>query len=183
MLLRIANKATTPKALEFAQNAARTAKDAEVFSIAAYALTEVGKAQRALGRKNEALNAFVEAIQVQRSIRPETGPDGLETERSGVLPFLGAMETLIDLDKPREALVRAEEAKSQTLRELIQRGNFTVTKGMTVAQRQEELKLLGELISLKVQVYGAQDSGNTKQPSNALKNRLAVGARSVRSIS
>ncbi len=162
----------TTRALEFAQSAARTAKDAEVFSIAVYALTEVGKTQRALGRKNEALNAFVEAIQVQRSIRPETGPDGLETERSGALPFLGAMETLIDLDRPREALVRAEEAKSQTLRELIQRGNFTVTKGMTVAQRKEELKLLGELISLKIQVYGTQDSGNTKQPNIALRNRL-----------
>jgi tetratricopeptide (TPR) repeat protein len=160
------------KALEFAQKAARTAKDAEVLGIAAYALTEVGNAQRALASKNEALAAFVEAIQVQRSIRPETGPDGLETERSGVLPFLGAMETLIDLDRPREALVRAEEAKSQTLRELLQRGNFTVTKGMTAAQRQEELKLLGDLISLKVQVYGNQESGNNNQASIALKGRL-----------
>src|SRR5262249_6299521 len=132
------------RALEFAQTAARTAKDAEVLGIAAYALTEAGNAQRALGRRNEALTAFAEAIVVQRSIRPETGPDGLETERSGVLPFLGAMETLIDLDRPGDALIGAEEAKSQTLRELIQRGNFTVTKGMSVAQRQEELKLLGE---------------------------------------
>jgi tetratricopeptide (TPR) repeat protein len=160
------------RALEFAQNAARTAKEVAAFSIAVYALTEVGKAQRALGRKNEALNAFVEAIQVQRSIRPETGPDGLVAERGGVISFLGAMETLIDLNRPREALVRAEEAKSQTLRELIQRGNFTVTKGMTVAQRQEELKLLGDLISLKVQVYGTQDSENGGQPSIALNNRL-----------
>ena len=160
------------RALEFAQSGARTAKGVAAFSIAVYALTEIGKAQRALGRKNEALNAFVEAIQVQRSIRPETGPDGLEAERSGVIPFLGAMETLIDLNRSREALVRAEEAKSQTLRELIQRGNFTVTKGMTVAQRQEELKLLGELISIKTQVYGTQDSADAKQVSSALKNRL-----------
>lgn len=160
------------RALEFAQNAARTAKDAEVFSIAVNALTEVGKAQRALDHTTEALTAFVQAIQVQRSIRPETGPDGLEAERSGVFPFLGAMETLIDLDKPREALVRAEEAKSQFLREVIQLGNFTVTKGMTVAQRQEELKLLGELISLKTQAYGNQDSTTPKQASSALKNRL-----------
>src|SRR6185436_5560943 len=160
------------RALDFAQNAVRTAKDAEAISIVVYALTEVGKAQRALDRKNQALNAFVEAIQVQRSIRPETGPDGLEAERSAVIPFLAAMETLIDLDRPREALVRAEEAKSQTLRELLQRGNFTVTKGMTVAQRQEELKLLGELISLKVQVYGTQDSANGSQVSAGLRNRL-----------
>ena len=160
------------RALEFAQSAARTAKDAAALSIAVYALTEVGKAQRALGHKNEALNAFVEAIQAQRSIRPETGPDGVEAERSGVIPFLGVVETLIELGRPTEALLRAEEAKSQTLREIIQRGNFTVTKGMTVAQRQEELKLLGDLISLKVQVYGAQDSANGTQANTALRNRL-----------
>jgi len=158
------------RALEFAQNAARTAKDAEVFSIAAYALTEVGKAQRALDRRNEALNAFLEAIQVQRSIRPETGPDGLEADRSGVFPYLGAMEILTELDRPGEALVRAEEAKSQLLREVIQLGNFTITKGVTPDQRQEELKLLGEVISLKVQVYGAQDSA--KQVSIKLREQL-----------
>ena len=163
------------KALEFAQSGARAAKDAEIFAIAAYALTEAGRAQRGLGRTTEALNSFAQAIQVQRSIRPETGPDGIETERSGMLPYLGAMETLIELDQPRDALVRADEAKAQLLREVIQRGNFTITKGMTGAEREEELRLAGDLASLKVQVYGSQDS-NFKQvaANNALKARLSV---------
>jgi len=139
------------KALEFAQRAVTLAKEAEAFSITSYALTELGKAQRALGRSPDALRAFDEAIQVQRSTGLEAGPDGVETERSGVLPYLGAMETLIDLDKPREALVRAEDAKSQLLREVIQPGNFTITKGMTAAERQEEGKLSGDLASLKAQ--------------------------------
>src|SRR6185436_10755725 len=161
------------KALEFAQIAARTAKEAGVFAIEAYALTEAGKAQRGLGRKTEALNAFAAAIQVQRSMRPETGPDGIETERSGVLPYLGAMETLVELDRPRDALVDADEAKSQFLREVIQRGNFTITKGMTAREREEELILVGEVAALKVQVYGASDV-NLKQIStnNELKSRL-----------
>lgn len=163
------------KALEFAQSAARAAKDAEVFSVASYALTEAGRAQGALGRKTEALNTFAEAIQVQRSIRPETGPDGIETERSGTLSYLSAMETLIELDQPRDALVRADEAKSQFLREVIQRGNFTITKGMTAAEREEELRLAGDVASLKVQVYGSQDA-NFTQPAanNALKARLSA---------
>jgi tetratricopeptide (TPR) repeat protein/CHAT domain-containing protein len=163
------------KALEFAQNAARAATEIEVFAIAAYALTEAGRAQRGLGRKTEALNSFAQAIQVQRSIRPETGPDGIESERSGVLPYLDAMETLIELDQPRDALVRADEAKSQLLREVIQRGNFTITKGMTAAEREEELRLASELVSLKVQVYGSQDS-NLRQVAvnNDLKARLSV---------
>jgi tetratricopeptide (TPR) repeat protein len=161
------------KALEFAQSAARAAKDAEVFAVAAYALTEAGRAQRGLGRKTEALNSFAQAIQVQRSIRPETGPDGIETERSGVLPFLGAMETLIELDQPRDALVRADEAKSQLLREVIHRGNFAITKGMTGAEREEELRLAGEVGALKAQVYGSQDS-SVKEVNGALKTRLSV---------
>jgi tetratricopeptide (TPR) repeat protein len=161
------------KALEFAESAARAAKDAEVFNVASYVLTEAGRAQRGLGRKTEALNSFAQAIQVQRSIRPETGPDGIENERSGVLPYLGAMETLIELDQPRDALVRADEAKTQLLREVIQRGNFTITKGMTAAEREEELRLVSEVASLKVQVYGSQDS-SVKEVNGAVKTRLNV---------
>jgi tetratricopeptide (TPR) repeat protein/CHAT domain-containing protein len=161
------------KALEFAQTAARTAKEAEVFAIEAYALTEAGKAQRGVGRKTEALNAFAEAIQVQRSMRPETGPDGIETERSGVLPYLGAMETLVELERPRDALASADEAKSQFLREVIQRGNFTITKGMTAREREEELVLVGEVAALKVQVYGASDVTLKQNNANSeLKTRL-----------
>ena len=159
------------KALEFAQSAAKSGREAEVSPIVAHALTEVGNAQRALGQKTEALNAFDEAIRVQRGIRLETGPEEFEANRSGVLPYLGAMETLLELDKPREALVRAEEGKTQFLREVIQPGNFMITKGMTDAERQEELKLLGDLASLKAQVYGAQDSNKS---DDALKGRLSA---------
>jgi tetratricopeptide (TPR) repeat protein len=162
------------KALEFAESASRAAKEAEVFSLVAYALTEAGNAQRGLGRKTEALSSFSEAIQVQRSIRPETGPDGIETERSGVLPYLGAMEILVELGQAREALVRADEAKSQFLREVIQRGNFTITKGMSTAEREMELQHAGEVASRKVQVYGSQDSDKHIAANNALKARLVT---------
>ena len=158
------------KALDIAQSAARAAKDAEVFTVASYALTEAGRAQHGLGRRTEALNSFAQAIQVQRSIRPETGPDGIETERSGTLPYLSAMETLIEMGEPRDALIRADEAKAQLLREVISRGNFTITKGMTTAEREEELRLAGELAALKVQVYGAQNP----TVNNDLKARLSA---------
>ena len=163
------------KALEFAQSAVKAAKEAEVFSLVSYALTETGQAQRGLGRKTEALSAFAEAITVQRSIRPEIGPDGIGTERSGVLPYLGAMETLIELDRARDALIGADEAKAQLLREVIQRGNFTITKGMSAAEREMELQHSGEVASRKVQVYGAQDA-DVKQSAadNELKARLAA---------
>ncbi len=159
------------KALEMAQSAVTAAKEAAVFSLVSYALTEAGKAERGLWHKTEALSLFAEAIQVQRSIRPETGPDGIEIERSGVLPYLGAMETLIDLDRPREALIRADEAKSQLLREVIQRGNFTITKGMSAAERETELQHSGEVASRKVQVYDSQDSS-----SNAANNKARLAA-------
>ena len=141
---------------------------------------EAGKAQRGLGRNTEALSSFAEAIQVQRSIRPETGPDGIETERSGVLPYLGAMETLIDLDQAREALVRADEAKSQLLREVIQRGNFTITKGMSAGEREMELQHSGEVASRKVQVYDSQDSSLKR--NDELKAKLAAARETYESF-
>lgn len=161
------------KALEFAQSAVKAAKGAEAFSLLSYALTEAGKAQRGLGHKTEALSSFAQAIEVQRTLRPETGPDGVEIERSGVLPYLGAMETLIDSDQAREALVRADEAKSQLLREVIQRGNFTITKGMSAAEREMELQHAGEVASRKLQVYDSQDS-SVKQSAANNKARLAA---------
>jgi tetratricopeptide (TPR) repeat protein len=173
-LSRLANayreQGDNAKALEFAQSAVKAAKEAEVSSLVSYALTEAGKAQRGLGRKSESLTAFAEAIKAQRSIRPETGPDGIETERSGVLPYLGAMETLIEVDRAKDALISADEAKSQLLREVIQRGNFTITKGMSAAEREMELKLSGEVASRKVQVYDVKQGA----ANNELKARLAA---------
>ena len=66
-----------------------------------------------------------------------------ETQRGDVFPYLGAMEVLIDQGNAVEAFARSEDAKSELLRQIINRGNFSVTKDMTAAEQKEEIKLLG----------------------------------------
>src|SRR4030095_1292951 len=88
------------KGLEVATRAVALVKDGDLASVHSAALTEVGRLQRGLNRPTEALNAFTEAIEIQRSINVEAAWAGAETENNGALPYLGAMEILIDLDKP-----------------------------------------------------------------------------------
>lgn len=163
------------KGLEFAGRAVSLAKEKDLQSVLWIALTETGRLQQGLNRSAEALSAFMEAIRIQQAVRTEFGVADSETATSGVMPYLGAVEVLIDQNDAVAALVQSENAKSQVLREIISRGNFRITKGMTAAQQKEESRLLGEVASLKLQLKNVQerDSGESAVIA-ALNNRLAT---------
>ena len=146
---------------EAAEKAVNMARGSDAPVVLSFALTEAGQSLRDLKRSNEALNAFEEAIRIQRALRDEVAPDESQTQRSGVAPYLGAMEALMEQGKVRKALERAEDAKSQLLYEVINRGNFTITRELTPQERTEERRLTGELISLKLQASRVQDSDGT----------------------
>jgi hypothetical protein len=63
----------------------------------------------------------------------ETGPSDSATQGNNLLPYLQAMELLIDQDNPVEAFARAEDAKAQLLRNIINKGNFRVTTGSAIS--------------------------------------------------
>lgn len=161
------------KSLDAAQKAARLARTPDTQWILVHALTEVGRAHRGLNRSPEALLAFEEAIKIQQLLRAAEGTDSSEDAHSGVLPFLGAMETLIAQGHVQKAFERAEDAKSQALFEVLHRGDFKITRGMTAQEQTEETKLAGELISLKLQESRIQDAGNKQDNrAQAIRTRL-----------
>lgn len=166
------------KGLEVATRAVALVKDGESASIYSTALTELGRLQRGLNRSTEALNTFTEAIKVQRSIDAEAAWAGAETENNAVLPYLGAMEILIDQNNAKAAFERAEVAKSQNLRQLIQRSNVRLSKELTAAEQQEETKLLGDLVSLRTQIQSAP-ANPTISP---LKERFAAARTAYESF-
>jgi tetratricopeptide (TPR) repeat protein len=160
-------------ALEFANNALRLARESDSPAFAVAALTEIGRLQRSLNRPAEALAAFADAIKIQRSMNAEPAPDNAETEKDSALPYLGAMEVFIEQDNALEAFKRADEAKSQRLRELMNRGNFRVTKGMNLSEQQDEKRLLGEFASVRLQLNRAQASADKQAAqTKALRDRL-----------
>jgi tetratricopeptide (TPR) repeat protein len=159
--------------LEFANNALRFAREADSLTFTAAALTEMGRLQRGLKRPAEALDSFTRAINIQHSLNNEPAADIAETVTNTALPYLGAMEVLSEQGNAIEAFKRADEAKSQSLRELMNRGNFRVTKDMTAAEQRDENKLLGDFASLQLQLSRAQESANRDDAqTKALQERL-----------
>lgn len=165
------------RSFEAADKAVRLAKGSDAPAVLSYALTEAGKAQRNLKRQAEALNAFDEAIKIQQLLRSEVGPEELQTERSGVAPYLGAMEVLIDQGNVNKAFERAEDAKSQLLFEVINRGGFTIKREMTTQERTEERRLTGELVSLKLQASRVQRAEKVRARLNTARTALQTFRR------
>ena len=164
------------KGLEFANKALSMVTD--VPAIRSMALTEVGRLQRGLKRQPEALSAFNEAIRIQQSIRSDAGSNDSD-KPVDLFPYLGAMEVLIDQGNAVEAFARAEDAKSQLLLEIFNRGSFSVTKDMTATEKKEEVRLLRELRSATLQSSGATgDAGRTK----ALRDRLTAARTAYESF-
>ena len=160
-------------ALEFANNGLRFARESDSLAFASAALTEIGRAQRGLKRQTEALAAFAEAIKIQRITSAEPAPENIETEKNGALPYLGAMEVFVEQDNAVEAFKRADEAKSQRLRAIMNRGNFRVRQGMSASEQQDENRLVGEFASLRLQLDRAQESAaRPDAQSRALRDRL-----------
>ena len=164
------------KGLEFANKALSLATD--VPAIRSLALTEVGRLQRSLKRQAEALSAFNEAIRIQQSIRSDAGSNDSDKPLD-LFPYLGAMQVLIDQGNAVEAFARAEDAKSQLLREIFNRGSFIVTKDMTASEQKDEIRLLRELRSATLQLNSvANDAARTK----TLRDRVTAARTAYESF-
>jgi tetratricopeptide (TPR) repeat protein len=169
--------------LEFANRAALIAQENDSPALHSLALTEAGRLQRSLKRQTEALDAFTRAIDVQGLIGAEAALEGSGTARPSVLPYLGAMEVLIDQNNALEAFTRADDAKAQVLRELVNSASFRVTKELTTSERHEENTLLGDLASLRLQLNKAQDAANKDDAcARALRNRLTTARHAYESF-
>lgn len=171
------------KGLEFANKALSLVHATDLRAIRSLALTEIGRLQRGLDHQNEALNAFNQAIRIRQSMRADAASQDSETQSGDVLPYLGAMEVLVDQGNALEAFARSEDAKSELLRQIVNRGNFSVTKDMTAAEQKEEIKLLGDLRSLSLQLSSVQESRpHDTNRINALTDRLAAARTAYESF-
>ena len=100
-----------------------------------------------------------------------------------MLPYLGAMETFVDQGNIGKAFERAEGAKSQFLFELIHQGNFTITEDLTPQEQTEERRLIGEVISLKLQVSRIQDSSNPQAARlENIRNRASAARTALQAF-
>lgn len=161
------------QALNFAEQAALLAKQVQADEVLWYARMLTGKAQRSLGRPALALQSFVEACAIVESLRSRPASSEAGGERSGVLPYLAAVDLLVEQNRSAEAFDYAERAKVQSLIELLRRGNAQTVRSMSAAEQAEERKLAGDAVSLELQLERealSRTSNETRR--TAMRNRL-----------
>jgi CHAT domain-containing protein/uncharacterized protein HemY len=139
------------KALRAAEGAATLATEATNSDLLWYARMLTGKAHAKLEHGPQAYEALMGAISTVETLRAEAfvvAPG--EYNRS--LPYLSAIDLLMDQHRPSEAFHYAERAKTQFLVDLLKNNNATTHKGLSLEQRGEEKRLAGEIASLEIQL-------------------------------
>ncbi|PWT96347.1 MAG: hypothetical protein C5B55_00120 [Blastocatellia bacterium] len=139
------------KALSAAESAVSMARELDSVEVLWYALTLAGNAHRELDHTSQASQSFSDAISIVESLRAR--PASIEgSERNSALPYLAALDLLIDQNRAGEAFDYAERAKVQYLSELLRSTNTRTIKGLSTEEQQEERRLAGEAASYELQL-------------------------------
>jgi CHAT domain-containing protein len=161
------------EALNFAERSATLAKQVESDDVLWYSRLISGKAQHGLNQQAQALQSFTEAIAIVESLRSRPAASEAGAARSGALPYLAAVDLLVEQNRAAEAFDYAERAKVQSLFELLRRGNAQSVKGMSAAEQAGERKLAGDALSLELQLDRETLSRTSNEVRRAgLRNRL-----------
>lgn len=159
--------------LSFAERSAALAKQVENNDVLWYARMLSGKAQRGLDRQAQANQSFTDAITIVESLHSRPAASEARAERSGVLPYLAAVDLLVEQNRVAEAFDYAERAKVQTLIELLRRGNAQSVKNMSAVEQAGERKLSGDTVSLELQLDREALSPTSNEARRAiLRDRL-----------
>ncbi|HEU4389066.1 MAG TPA: CHAT domain-containing protein, partial [Blastocatellia bacterium] len=142
------------QAVELAERASALAR--EIGSREAFwdARLTAGMAYRALNQVHQARQAFVEAIATVEDLRTRVPGGEQQFEQffeNKITPYYQMSELLIDQGNLAEALAYVERAKGRALLDTLQSGRVDITKAMTSADRNQELKLAGDITSLNAQ--------------------------------
>ncbi|HEU4712152.1 MAG TPA: CHAT domain-containing tetratricopeptide repeat protein [Pyrinomonadaceae bacterium] len=139
------------KALNAAESAVTIATGLGNSELQWYARMLAGKAHAKLENGPQAYSALTGAIATVESLRSESPAVGIG-DHNRTLPYLAAIDFLMDQHRPSEAFQYAERAKTQSLIDLLKNNNVTPQKGLSVEQRRQEQRLSGEVASLQIQL-------------------------------
>ena len=156
------------QAVEAAERAASLAGQTGYLEGLWRALTTAGKAYRALGRPERARQAFADAISTIEKLRGQVVGGEQDQQRffeNKLAPYSQMVALLIAQDRPAEALAYAERAKGRVLLDVLRNGRANITKAMTRAEQEQELRLNAELIALNTRLSWQKLQGN---PDGAL---------------
>jgi tetratricopeptide (TPR) repeat protein len=158
---------------KFAVHALNLAKETGSKEVYWYAQLLVGKTQMGFGKNIQGREAFASAVSTIESLRSEPTLNAAELGRSSILAYHAAVDSFIADGKAAEALDYAERGKVQSLYEMFRRNNALSVKGISVKEQADERSLLGEAISLQLQLErDSQTPTSTAARQSSLNDRL-----------
>ena len=170
----------TELALYYSDRAVRLARELGNPRDLVAARTVAGEANTFLGRFNEAERAYRDAIDATEKLRSNLGGgERLQArfmERK-VSAYHGITQLLVSQGKDEEALRYAEQGKSRVLVDVLQGGRARMSKTMTPAQSDEELRKREALAHANLQLAEAVLSDATDEATLA---RLRGGVETAR---
>lgn len=163
--------------------AARMAEHLNLRNVSYLALTTLGKAYRAEGQLDLAMQTFSKAISQIEEMRGQVA--GLEQERQlffedKVGPYHEIVDLLLNLDKSDhkyEALVTAERAKARVLLDVMGSGRIDLAKAMSQGEKEEERRLNNAIVALNVRIMA---ENNKRDSDDAVLESLNEELRSAR---
>ena len=159
--------------LKFGTQALNLAKEIRSKDVYWYALLLIGKAQVALGKNFQGRDAFTSAVSIIESQRSEPTSNTAELGRSSILAYHAAVDLFIADGNAAEAFDYAERGKVQSLYEVFRRDNALSMRGMTAKEQTDERALIGEAISLHLQLErNSQSPNSTAARQSSLNDRL-----------
>lgn len=151
------------KAIEYSDRAASLSKQINLPQTCYLALTEKGKALRALEQPDLAQKNILEAVATIEQLRSQVSGGEHDYQRffqNRVSPYHEMIDLFFDRNDPAQALVYAERAKARVLLDVLRNGRVNINKLMSRDEQLEEQRLYVDLISLNAQV----NAGKMRQP-------------------
>jgi len=176
-------KGDVPTSIQNATEAIKLSEQLSLRNVRYLALTNLGKAFRARGENDLAMQAFKKATRQIEEMRSEVA--GLENERQlffedKVVPYHEIVNMLLAANKDdsnQQALLMAESAKARVLLDVFSAGRIDLTKVMSESEKEEEGRLNRRIIDLNNEIGEA--NGKRESDTGLLKN-LEQQLRSAR---
>jgi tetratricopeptide (TPR) repeat protein len=165
--------------IEQATQAAALAKqfgDDDLFWQARYS---AGKAQYRSGKLDLARQAFVEAITIIETLRPQQR-SGRQPRfyESRLAPYQAMVDVAVSEGKGNEAFDYAERAKSRALTGVLRSGKAWITKTMTPREREQERKFLIDVAAFNTKIQRERERQNpNKGRLNDLTEKLRMAQK------
>ena len=168
------------------QNASEAIKLAEKFSlrnVCYLALTTLGKAYRAEGQKDLAVQTFTRATSQIEEMRNDVA--GLENQRQlffedKVSPYQEIVDLLVAAKKPdsnKQALLTAERAKGRVLLDVLGAGKIDLMTVMSEREKEEDRRLNKGIVDLNIQISRENEKKNSNEALSKTLNQQLRSAR------